>query len=125
MKETAYILQNATSKSLVIMDEIGRGTSTTDGISIALAVIKHLSSENQSLVLFATHFHELADLIIKEKVPSISFHQALVSSTDESFSCLYKIVKGVMTASHGIEVAKLAGLPSTVIKNAHEIRKTL
>ena len=123
MRETAYILQHATSNSLVIMDEVGRGTSTVDGISIALAVIKHLRNVNNSLVIFATHYHELAKLVTTENITNVSFYQALVSNTRDSFSCLYKIAPGVMDDSHGIQIAKLAGLPSSAIEDAKSIQK--
>jgi DNA mismatch repair protein MutS len=126
MKETAQILLEATPRSLIIMDEVGRGTSTTDGISLALSILDHLSKVNKSLCIFATHYHELAGLIEKNKIKHISYHQT--SSTldsKERLTCLYRIIPGVMDCSHGIEVAKMAGLPASVIKKAKSIYKTL
>jgi DNA mismatch repair ATPase MutS len=126
MKETAYILENATEKSLVILDEVGRGTSTKDGIAIAAAVIKHLVEKNRSMVLFATHYHELGHLVEKHKIPNVSFYQACTRINEHNeLTCLYKIAPGIMTESHGINVAKMAGVPLSVIKAATSIYKQL
>ncbi|KAJ3096685.1 Mismatch repair protein msh3 [Phlyctochytrium planicorne] len=132
MAETANILKNATPRSLVIMDEVGRGTSTNDGVSLSLAIIKHLLTVNQSRALFATHYHELpkllADMLGDEK-KLVKFVKTLLHlkevSTDGRFSFLYEITEGVANASYGVEVARLAGLPKEVIETSLKIRKSL
>lgn len=126
MMETASILKNATSKSLIIMDEVGRGTSTKDGLALGLAILKYISDTNQSLCIFATHYHELAPMIETQKMEGIAFYQAL--STQDSMNkltCLYKILPGVMDRSHGIQIAELAGLPTSVILDANRTFKEL
>lgn len=120
MKETASILNNATKKSLVIMDEVGRGTSTSDGVALALAIIQHLVEVNGSMTIFATHYHELATLIPKLQIPRVSFYQTACLVDDEagSITCLHKIIPGVMSQSHGIKIAGVAGLPKKCIEDA-------
>jgi DNA mismatch repair protein MutS len=133
MNETSHIIARATPKSLIIMgsliltqDEVGRGTSTKDGLSLALAILHHISLKNKSLCMFATHYHELAPMIAKYKIPFVKYSQAVstLNSNDE-LSCLYKIEDGVMTNSHGIKIAENAGLPKSVIHFAQEIYKSL
>jgi DNA mismatch repair protein MutS len=121
MSETANILHNATSKSLVILDEIGRGTSTYDGIAIAWAVAEYLlTAENQrAKTLFATHYWELHTL--QDKIPGAANFQVSVAETTEGIVFLRKIVRGEADKSYGIHVGKLAGLPSVVIRKAEEI----
>ncbi|KAJ3214459.1 Mismatch repair protein msh3 [Dinochytrium kinnereticum] len=113
MAETANILHNATPRSLVIMDEVGRGTSTNDGVSLALAIIKQLLHVNKARTIFATHYHELPEhlgTLLKEDVKAIKFVKTLLhAENDGRFSFLYEIREGVANASYGIEVAKLAG----------------
>lgn len=121
MTETANILNNATSRSLVILDEIGRGTSTYDGISIAWAIAEYLliTEGRTAKTLFATHYWELTKL--EEKVPgAINYHVAVHESQDQIIF-LRKIVRGGTDKSYGIHVAKLAGLPAAVIARSHEI----
>ena len=125
MAETAYILHHATEKSLVVLDEIGRGTSTFDGISIAWAVAEYLLTEKgkRAKTLFATHYFELTDLE-KQYSQAKNYHSA-VEETDGHIKFLRKIVQGAADRSYGIHVAKLAGLPSSVIHSAFETLKKL
>ena len=121
MTEVANILKNATSKSLLILDEIGRGTSTFDGLSIAWAVIEHIS--NQKLLgaktLFATHYHELTEL--EGKLSGVNNYCVAVKEQNDNIVFLRKIVKGGADKSYGIAVAKLAGLPQSVTDRANEL----
>jgi DNA mismatch repair protein MutS len=126
MVETAYILNNATEKSLIIMDEIGRGTSTYDGISIAWAVAEYLVTHFTPApkTLFATHYHELQAL--EEKYPKKikNYHMAVTEEKGEPIF-LHSILPGGASHSFGVAVAKLAGIPKNVIDNAYEILQTL
>ncbi len=120
MNEVAYILTNATKHSLIIYDEIGRGTSTYDGMSIARAVAEYtVSSKIGARSLFATHYHELTDL--EEKFPSIVNYHIAAKKRGENITFLRKIVPGATDDSFGIEVAKLAGVPSEVTRRAKAI----
>ncbi len=121
MTETANILNNATSRSLVILDEIGRGTSTYDGISIAWAVAEHLlTAPNQrAKTLFATHYWELTEL--EKKIPGAVNYNVAVYESERGITFLRKIVKGGTDKSYGIHVAKLAGVPQTVLKRAQQM----
>lgn len=121
MIETAIILNNATSRSLVILDEIGRGTSTYDGISIAWAVAEHLllTEGRMAKTLFATHYWELTKL--EEKIPGAVNYNVAVHESAENIVFLRKIIRGGTDKSYGIHVARLAGLPSPVIVRAKEI----
>ncbi len=119
MTETAYILNQATNKSLVLLDEIGRGTATFDGLSIAWAVSEFLSQEIQSRTVFATHYHELNALAIKSK--NVANFQVMVEETGESLLFLHKVVPGGASRSYGIEAARLAGVPKKVISKAQNI----
>jgi DNA mismatch repair protein MutS len=126
MMETANILNACTSKSLIIMDEIGRGTSTYDGISIAWAVAEYLvtNPDFKPKTLFATHYHELQEL--ETKFPqSIANYQVLVEETSSGPVFLHKVVKGAAAHSYGIEVAKLAGVPLEVYKKALQVMDVL
>jgi DNA mismatch repair protein MutS len=126
MQETAFILNNATSKSLVIMDEVGRGTSTKDGISLAFSILHHLATVNKSMCIFATHYHELAKMLKDSKLDNVGYYQAASQlDKDNHLTCLYKIRPGVMDQSHGIQIASFAGLPKSVIKQATTIYKQL
>ncbi len=121
MNETANILNNATNKSLVILDEIGRGTSTYDGVSIAWSVIEYLhnSTKCQPKTLFATHYHELVEL--ENSLDRVkNFHTEVIEKEDE-ITFLYKILPGGTDHSYGIYAAKLAGIPSSAIERAKEI----
>ena len=120
MNETAIILQNVSSRSLVILDEIGRGTSTYDGLAIAWAVVEYLAAMNPPpMVLFATHYHELTDL--EQYYNTIVNYTVDVKETENGILFLRKVKKGKADRSYGIEVAKLAGLPDKVIHRAGEI----
>lgn len=123
MNELSNILNNATSKSLIILDEIGRGTSTYDGLSIAWAVVEYLSSRIKAKTLFATHYHELTEL--EGKVNSVTNYNILVSENNNNITFLRKIVKGSANKSYGIAVAKLAGVNDVVINRATEILNEL
>ncbi|KAJ3318701.1 hypothetical protein HDV06_004114 [Boothiomyces sp. JEL0866] len=124
MEETAYILKNATKSSLIIMDEVGRGTSTKDGLSLAMAILEYILLETKSLCLFATHYHELGPLTTQKKLQGIAFYQASAIESKEKLTCLYKIQPGLMDQSHGIMMAKMAGLPSAIISNAKSYYKS-
>ncbi|MEO0076284.1 MAG: DNA mismatch repair protein MutS [candidate division WOR-3 bacterium] len=121
MSETANILNNATPKSLVILDEIGRGTATYDGLAIAWAVVEYLH-QNQALrpkTLFATHYHELTDIV--QYLPRVKNYNFLVKEKGDEIIFLRKCVEGKSDRSYGIAVAKLAGLPAEVIERAKQV----
>lgn len=125
MTEVANILRNATPNSLLILDEIGRGTSTFDGLSIAWAVIEHINSTKLigAKTLFATHYHELTEL--EGKLPGVNNYCIAVKEKGDDIVFLRKIVKGGADKSYGIQVAKLAGVPETVITRAKELVEEL
>ena len=121
MWEVSNILRNATSKSLVLLDEVGRGTSTYDGLSIAWAVIEHIAKNNnlRCKTLFATHYHELTKL--EGMIKGVKNYSVAVKEIEDNVIFLRKIIEGGADQSYGIEVAKLAGLPKEVIGRAKEI----
>ena len=121
MNEVANILRNATADSLLVLDEIGRGTSTFDGLSIAWAVIEHISNRKLlgAKTLFATHYHELTEL--EGKMDNVNNYCIAVKEKGDDIVFLRKIVKGGADKSYGIQVAKLAGVPDMVIDRAKEI----
>lgn len=125
MNEVANILTNATKKSLLILDEIGRGTSTFDGLAIAWAVVEHLSNEQKigARTLFATHYHELTEL--EDKLEGVKNYCIAVKEKGEEVIFLRKIIRGGADESYGIHVAKLAGIPNIVTSRANEILKEL
>jgi len=125
MNETANILNNATENSLVILDEIGRGTSTYDGLAIAWAVAEELAQKNTIGIktLFATHYHELTDLAATSK--KIQNYSIAVKEWNDSILFLHKLIKGATNRSYGIQVASLAGVPGHVITRAYEILKNI
>ncbi|MCR5735808.1 MAG: DNA mismatch repair protein MutS, partial [Lachnospiraceae bacterium] len=125
MSEVANILRNATPKSLLILDEIGRGTSTFDGLSIAWAVIEYIANPKLlgAKALFATHYHELTEL--EGKIDSVNNYCVAVKEQGDDIVFLRKIVRGGADRSYGIQVAKLAGVPETVIERADELSKEL
>ncbi len=125
MSETANILNNATNESLVILDEIGRGTSTYDGLSIAWAVIEflHNTKGRQPLTLFATHYHELTEL--EEALPRVRNYNVAVLEEEDRVAFLYKIVRGATDRSYGIYAAQVAGLPRAAIRRAKELLRAL
>ena len=125
MKEVSSILRNATRKSLLLLDEVGRGTSTYDGLSIAWSVIEYITDPNilYSRTIFATHYHELNQL---ERMTNGVFNCHVdVRESDEGVMFLYKIVPGGTSDSYGIEVARLAGIPSDVLQRSRSILKEL
>lgn len=119
MIETAKILNNATQNSLIILDEVGRGTSTIDGYSIAKAVLEYIHNKLESKTLFATHFHELVNL--EQRLKKIENYHVKVSEEDGEIKFMHKVEKGGTDKSYGIEVAKLAGIPEEVVNRAKEI----
>ena len=123
MLEVSNILANLTDNSLIVFDEVGRGTSTYDGLSIAWAVVEYLSKQTKSKVLFATHYHELTEL--EGKLEGVKNYQISVKEFDNTVIFLRKIIKGGANRSFGIEVASMAGLPNAVISRAKEILQAL
>ena len=124
MNEVAYILQNATRKSLIIYDEVGRGTSTFDGMSIARAIVEYTCSRKiGAKTLFATHYHELTTL--EEELEGVVNYNIAAKKRGDNITFLRKIVRGSTDDSYGIEVAKLAGVPNEVIRRAKEILRTV
>jgi len=121
MTETALILNSATSRSLIVLDEIGRGTATFDGLSIAWAVIEHIQSQIRAKTLFATHYHELTELA--DLLPGIRNYHVAVKETENRILFLRTIESGAADRSYGIEVARLAGIPQNVTSRAREILK--
>ncbi len=125
MMEVAEILREATSNSLVILDEIGRGTSTYDGLSIAWAVVEYISNKEKcgAKTLFATHYHELTEL--EQQLEGVKNYSIAVKEKGEDVIFLRKIVSGGTDESYGVHVAKLAGVPQDVVKRANEILRSL
>ncbi|MBX9945601.1 MAG: DNA mismatch repair protein MutS, partial [Reyranella sp.] len=123
MVETAAILNQATAKSLVILDEIGRGTATFDGLSIAWATLEHLHDVNKCRALFATHFHELGAL--KERLAALAPHTMRVKEWQNEVVFLHEVAPGAADRSYGIHVAQLAGLPAAVVARAEQVLAAL
>lgn len=125
MNEVSHILKNATSKSLIILDEIGRGTSTFDGLSIAWAVVEYIHNKHKigAKTLFATHYHELTEL--EEELEGVKNYRIAVKKRGDDITFLRKIVRGGADDSYGIEVAALAGVPKEVINGAKRILKKI
>jgi len=123
MSEVSYILKNATEDSLIILDEIGRGTSTYDGLSIAWSVTEYIAKEIKSKCMFATHYHELSEL--ENKIQGVNNYKILIKESGEDIIFLRKVSKGSIDKSYGIEVARLAGLPYRVINNSFRILNNL
>lgn len=123
MVETAAILNQATEKSFVILDEIGRGTATYDGLSIAWSVVEHLHEINKCRSLFATHYHELT--VLSKKLKYLSLHCMKIKEFNDNVIFLHQVVEGAADRSYGIHVAKLAGLPKIVISRSEQILKSL
>lgn len=125
MNEVADILKNATKNSFIILDEIGRGTSTFDGLSIAWAVVEHISNTKilGAKTLFSTHYHELTEL--EGSISGVNNYCILVKESGDNITFLRKIIKGGADKSYGIQVAKLAGIPENVIKRAKELLEEL
>lgn len=123
MEETAQILQYATNQSLVILDEVGRGTSTYDGLALAQAIIEYIFVKTQARCLFATHYHELTDL--HTQYPGIAIFHADSVQTPHGIVFLHKIVPGKADGSFGLQVARLAHIPEVVIERASDILHNL
>ena len=121
MVETASILNQATNKSLIVLDEVGRGTSTYDGLAIARSIIEYINcnSKLKCRTLFATHYHELISM--EEEFPGIKNYNVRVLENEDGVVFLHNIVPGATTRSYGIHVAKLAGLPKDIITRADHI----
>jgi DNA mismatch repair protein MutS len=123
MSETANILNNATSRSLIILDEIGRGTSTFDGLSLAWSIVEHLHHQVGAKVLFATHYHELTELA--GRLPRLRNFNVAVREWNDQIVFLHRIAEGGTDKSYGIQVARLAGVPRGVLDRAKEILRNL
>src|SRR5439155_21241677 len=119
MTEAADILNTATARSLILLDEVGRGTATFDGLAIAWAVVEHLQTQTQAKTLFATHYHELTELA--DLLPGVRNYHVSVKESGSNIIFLRKLEPGSADKSYGIEVARLAGLPPAVIERAREI----
>lgn len=119
MSEMANILNQATEKSLIILDEVGRGTSTYDGMSIARAIIEYLCKKIKARTLFATHYHELADLA--DEFPLVKNYTTAIKERGEEIIFLHKVIPGSINHSYGLQVARLAGIPQNVIARAREV----
>jgi DNA mismatch repair protein MutS len=123
MCETANILNNATSRSLIILDEIGRGTSTFDGLSLAWSIVEHLHNQVGAKTLFATHYHELTELA--GRLPRLKNYNVAVREWHDQVVFLRKILEGSTDKSYGIQVARLAGVPKTILERAKQILRNL
>jgi DNA mismatch repair protein MutS len=119
MTEAAGILNAATPRSLVLLDEVGRGTATFDGLAIAWAVVEYLQTHTKVKTLFATHYHELTELA--DLLPGVRNYHVSVKESGSNIIFLRKVERGSADKSYGVEVARLAGLPSAVIERAREI----
>ena len=123
MTETANILNNATRKSLIILDEVGRGTSTFDGLSLAWSIVEFIHNQIGAKTLFATHYHELTELA--GRLPRVKNLNVAVREWNDQIVFLRKIIDGGADKSYGIQVARLAGVPKTVLERAREILQNL
>ena len=123
MVETAYILNSATERSLILLDEIGRGTSTYDGVAIAWAVAEYIVQNIKARCIFATHYHELN--VMTQSYPQIKNYRITITEKDGNIIFLRKIVQGGASKSYGIQVAKMAGLPSIVLERSNELMNKL
>jgi DNA mismatch repair protein MutS len=123
MSEVSNIINNATENSLIILDEIGRGTSTYDGLSIAWAVTEYITNNIKAKTLFATHYHELSEL--EDKIKGINNYKIMIKESGENIIFLRKITKGSIDKSYGIQVARLAGLPKNIINRSFQLLEKL
>ena len=123
MTETARILNSATSRSVVILDEIGRGTSTYDGISLAWSITEHLHDDTECRTMFATHYHELTDLT--QTLSHASNWHVAVQENNDDVIFLHRVIEGAAGRSYGIHVARLAGVPGSVTERATKILEAL
>lgn len=123
MNETANILNNVTSRSLIILDEIGRGTSTYDGLSLAWAIVEYIVKVIKARTLFATHYHEL--VLLEDKFPSIKNYNVEVKEENDEVVFMHRIIRGATDRSYGVYVAKISGIPSDVISRANDVLHSL
>lgn len=123
MNETAYILNSATDKSLILLDEIGRGTSTFDGVAIAWSVTEYIAENIGAKTIFATHYHELN--VLEQNFPQVANFRVTIADNDGEIEFLHKVVPGGASRSYGIQVAKMAGLPKSVINRAQTLMEKL
>jgi DNA mismatch repair protein MutS len=123
MTETANILNNATERSVVILDEIGRGTSTLDGLSLAWAIAEHIAADVRCRALFATHYHELTDLA--QRFTGVKNLNVAVREWEDQVIFLHRIVEGGTDRSYGIHVARLAGVPGAVLERSRQLLSEL
>ena len=119
MNETSYILNSATERSLILLDEIGRGTSTYDGVAIAWSVAEYIATNIKARTIFATHYHELN--VMSSMFPQIKNYRVTISENEGEIIFLRKVIEGSASKSYGIQVAKMAGLPQSVVKKAEEL----
>jgi len=119
MNEVSNIVHNATSRSLILLDEVGRGTGTNDGLALATAITQHITENIKCPTMFATHFHQLTELAKKQ--PAIRNYKVLVQEIDEQIVFLHKVVPGEEQNSFGIDVARLSGLPDSIIATAKQL----
>ena len=119
MNETAYILNSATEKSLILLDEIGRGTSTYDGVAIAWSVAEYIATKIKARTIFATHYHELN--VMPNSIEQIKNYRITLSEENGEIQFLRKVVPGSASKSYGIQVAKMAGLPDSVVSKAQNL----
>ena len=119
----ANFLSNASHDRLIILDEVGRGTSTLDGLSIAWAIVEYLSLKLKAKTLFATHYHELAEL--ENTLPGLKNYHVLVKESETGVTFLYKISRGAASKSFGLEVARLAGLKDEVLTRASQVLRAI
>jgi DNA mismatch repair protein MutS len=119
MKESAYALKNATENSLILFDELGRGTSTYDGMSLAESIIRYISNNIKCKTLFSTHYHELTDM--EHVLTDVKNVHVSIDEKEGDITFLHKVMDGAVDKSYGINVAKLADLPSAVIDKANEL----
>src|SRR5574344_181321 len=123
MIETSFILNTATDKSFILLDEIGRGTSTYDGVAIAWSVAEYIATKVKARCIFATHYHELN--VMTQSYPQIKNYRITISENDGEIIFLRKIVQGGESKSYGIQVAKMAGLPQVVLERSNELMQKL
>ena len=119
MIETSFILNTATERSFILLDEIGRGTSTYDGVAIAWSVAEYIATKIKARCIFATHYHELN--VMTKTYPQIKNYRITISENDGEIEFLRKIVQGGASKSYGIQVAKMAGLPQSVVNRSKEL----
>ena len=123
MIETSFILNTATDRSFILLDEIGRGTSTYDGVAIAWSVAEYIATKVGARCIFATHYHELN--VMTKTYPQIKNYRITITENNGEIEFLRKIVQGGASKSYGIQVAKMAGLPSSVVKRSEELMRKI